>query len=77
MTCPRQSTTTKVLAIGSKKQAATDSPCSVMGICFTVFAFCFESLISYKVMRLLVTTTKLKSSPMQKENKWIFWDFVN
>lgn len=40
-------------------------------------ALFFDILTSYKVIRLFVTTTKLKSSPKQNENNRIFCDFVN
>lgn len=48
-----------------------------MGICLTALAFYLQILTSYKVMRLLVHTTKLKSSPRQKLCSRTFCDFVN
>ena len=59
----------RVEAMGSKKTAEMDSVCT--GSCFMLFAFCLLTLTSYKVIRLFVTTMKLKSSPRQKEERRI------
>ena len=41
------------------------------GICFTVFAFYLFSLTSYRVIKLFVTSTKLKSSAITKDMAWM------
>ena len=59
------STATRVQARGSKK-IRTGSVRLAIGIYLTVFAFYLFSLISYKVIRLFVARTKLKSSAITK-----------
>ena len=54
-----------VLDRGSKK-ILTGSVRFEIGNCFIVLAFYLLSLTSYKVIKLFVASTKLKSSPKTK-----------
>lgn len=67
---PFESMATRVQAKGSKKHL-TGSAILATGICFTVLAFYLLSLMSYKVIKLFVASTKLKSSAITKDIAWI------
>ena len=65
-----------VLARGSKYNF-TGSVKFAIGICLTVFVLHLLIRTTYKVMRLFVASTKLKSSPKTNDMVWMDYAFGN